>query len=117
MRNPIMFRRTHEEKVDRLCREMAAKFAHAHERHKKQIAKERKSINELLDKTMQIGFTHTGAGTAPVDTYRVVVDFVPEVYGGLGSGECMRMLGEMVGRRVECEIATSKFVEKASYVQ
>ncbi|MFZ3255221.1 MAG: hypothetical protein WA133_13230, partial [Syntrophales bacterium] len=100
---PLVLRRTMQAKVAKARTEGRAQVAD-------DLTRERQMLTEILGRLHQVEYRRVGQRE-----YQMTVRFNPSIfdYGSVGREE-QRYLAAMIARRVQEEIATSKFIKDAN---
>lgn len=102
-----MFRRTHDAILETAERGFSSQLAAQRHHHNEEVAKTLKAVDRILDRAVKTDYDVVHDGY-----YELRLVLEPAIFTGQVS-EDLRILGQLTARRVEREIATSRFIEKA----
>lgn len=101
-------RLTMEKATNKVREEWLQKYRDDEKRHDEEIEKIMQRADKFIDKCASIQFDVKDG-----NRYAVMVEFDPNVCVGYRQGEELQFLGKLIGRRIEREITTARFVQSA----
>lgn len=90
-------------------------LAWVEKRHAGELEKARNQTKRLVDSATRINFQRSPCTR---DTYTLRIDFSPyDIFHGSFDRADFETLGKMIGRQVEAEIASTRFLQSASAIE
>ncbi len=119
-----VFHKTSMAKIEIACRDLEFKRSEMRAENAKKIAEIKKNCavekeafsaqaRQFIDRCCKIDFRRD-TPMSQSERYTLMIQFDTRMASGFQPGDDLRFLGKMIGRQVEDEIATSRFVASAN---
>lgn len=108
-RRPVQHRRI-DEAVDEIAAVADSRSAAVRARHEKELEDVTAAVNRIIDQNARRAWEFRDRGA-----YAFYLEMSPHLFGGFLKAEDRRALAAMMGRRLEAEIATARFMDAATH--